>query len=439
MCAILLLEVSVSTTFYVASITAILIMALMIFVALFDPGLRYKIAAPKAEALDSSEFLSMLEAVTDAKVNHGAGLQVLTNGDQFYEAELRDIGTAVQSINLEAYIFQKGEIAERYLSALAERARAGVKVNLLLDALGSAATGDSYLQAFKDAGGRVGWYNPAKWHKLPRYNNRTHRELLIVDGHVAYIGGAGIADHWYRNSARKPRWRDTMVRVEGDPVRNLQATFAENWLESRGEILIGPEYYPHAHGSKAEAGSGASVLVVNSTPSAGGATRARILFQMLVASAQKTIEITTPYFLPDRSLSDEIVRAVERGVHIRIIVPGRHSDHLLTRSSSRRSFGKLLKAGVQIFEYEPAMIHAKILMIDGLWSVVGSTNFDNRSFGLNDEVNLAVRDALFTARLEDDFARDLAESRQVTYESWRRRPVLARAPELLGWVLERQQ
>ncbi len=438
MCAILLLEVSVSTTFFVASMIAILIMALIIFVALFDPGLRYKIAAPKAEPLDSGEFLSVLEAVTDAKVNHRAELQVLTNGDQFYEQGLRDISAAVRTINLEAYIFQKGEIAERYLSALTERARAGVKVNLLLDALGSAATRDRYLHAFKDGGGRVGWYNPAKWNKLPRYNNRTHRELLIVDGHVAYIGGAGIADHWYRNTARKPRWRDTMVRVEGDAVRNLQATFAENWLEACGEILTGREYYPRVE-ARVEARSEASVLVINSTPSAGGATRARVLFQMLVASAQKTIDVTTPYFLPDRSLSDEIVRAVERGVHIRIIVPGRHSDHFLTRSSSQRSFGKLLKAGVQIFEYEPAMIHAKILMIDGLWSVVGSTNFDNRSFGLNDEVNLAVRDSAFTARLEDDFAQDLANSRQVTYESWRRRPVLSRAPELLGWVLERQQ
>ncbi len=434
MCVILLLEVSVSNAFFVAAITAILIMALMIFVALFDPGLRYKISAPETGRLDSEDFLYILEAVTDAKVNHRTSLRVLSNGDQFYETELRDISAAVRNINLEAYIFQRGEIAERFLSALADRARAGVKVNLLIDALGSARTTDGYLRAFKDAGGRVGWYNPARWNKLPRYNNRTHRELLIVDGQVAYIGGAGIADQWYRGTAGKKRWRDTMVRVEGDAVPRLQATFAENWLEAHGEILTGPEYFP-----RVEVESRAAVLVVNSTPSAGGATRARTLYQVLAASAQKAIDITTPYFLPDRSLSDEIVRASQRGVQVRIIVPGRHSDHLLTRSSSRRGFGKLLKAGVQIFEYEPAMIHAKVLMIDGLWSVVGSTNFDNRSFGLNDEVNLAVRDAGLNDRLEQDFVRDLANSLQLTYESWRRRPVLERAPELLGWVLERQQ
>jgi cardiolipin synthase A/B len=432
--AILLLQVSVSYAFFVAAVIAVPIMALMILVALFDPGLRYKISAPKTEKLDSDEFLYTLEAVTDAKVNHRSALQVLTNGDRFYEAELRDIGVAVQTVNLEAYIFQRGEIAGRFLAALAERARAGVKVNIVLDALGSAATRDSYVQELRDAGACVAWYHPVKWNKLPRYNNRTHRELLIVDGRTAYVGGAGIADQWYRGVGNKARWRDTMVRVEGDAVPRLQATFAENWLESHGEILMGAEYFP-----RVEAESAASVLVVNSTPSAGGATRARTLYQVLLASAQKTIDIATPYFLPDRSLSDEIVRAAERGVQVRIIVPGRHTDHILTRSSSRRGFGKLLKAGVQIFEYEAAMMHAKALMIDGLWSVVGSTNFDNRSFGLNDEVNLAVRDSGFNERLEEDFARDLANSTQMTYERWRRRPVLERAPELLGWVLERQQ
>jgi cardiolipin synthase A/B len=434
MFAVFVLEVSVSGTFFVAACVAILTLALAAFVALFNPGLRYKISATRAERLDADDFLYMLEAVTDAKVNHRTALQVFTNGDQFYEAELRDIAAAVRTINLEAYIFQRGQIAERYLAALGERARKGVKVNLLLDAVGSVGTTDAYLQAFKQAGGRVGWYNPVRWNKLHQYNNRTHRELLIIDGQTAYTGGAGVADHWYCSRRAHTRWRDTMVRVEGDAVPRLQSTFGENWLEAYGEILTGPEYYP-----RIEAQTNASVLVINSTPSGGGATRARTLFQILVASARQSIHITTPYFLPDHSLSDELVRAVRRGVHVRLLVPGRHSDHMLTRSSSRRSFGKLLKAGLEIFEYEPAMIHAKVLMIDGIWSVVGSTNFDNRSFGLNDEINLAVRDSEFTARLQEDFVRDLLNSHQLTYESWRRRPILERAPELLGWVLERQQ
>lgn len=430
----LLAETTVSTGFVVIATIAILAMALVLFVALFDPGLRYRISAPRTEKLDSDDFLYMLEALTDAKVNRRVSLEVLTNGNKFYEAELQAIADAKQSVNLEAYIFQRGEIAQRYLKALAERARAGVKVNLLMDGVGSAGVTESYVQELKDAGGKLAFYNPMKWHRLPRYNNRTHRELLVVDGELAFIGGAGVADHWYKGDQKSARWRDTMVRVKGDAVPNLQATFAENWLESCGELLTGPEYFKIT-----EVENDTAVLVINSTPSAGGSTRARVLFQVLLASAQRSVEITTPYFLPDRSMCEELARAAERGVKVTVLVPGRHSDHVLTRSSSRAAYGKLLRAGIRIFEYEPGMLHAKILLVDGLWSVVGSTNFDNRSFGLNDEVNLAARDVAFTERLEEDYARDLANSREVTLNDWRKRSIFERAPELLGWVLERQQ
>jgi cardiolipin synthase A/B len=431
----LLAEIMVSTGFVVLATIAILLQALLLFVAFFDPGLRYRISLHGAESLDSPEFLHSLEAITDAKINHHTGLRVFTNGEHFYEAELQAISAAKTTVNLEAYIFQQGEVARRFTDALTERARAGVKVKVVLDALGSLSTTERYFRQLRAAGGEVEWYNPVRWNRLPRYNNRTHRELLIVDGQTAFLGGAGVADHWLINKGDRRRWRDTMVRVQGDAVPNLQATFAENWLESCGEVLTGPDYYPIC-----DAPTESSVLVINSTPSAGGATRARMLFQLLVASAQKSIHITTPYFLPDSSLSDELARAVsERGVQVKIVVPGRHSDHMLTRSSSRRAYGKLLRAGARIFEYDPAMIHAKILLVDGVWSVVGSTNFDNRSFGLNDEVNLAAFDEDFTRRLEEDFASDMAESSEISYEQWRRRPLFERAPELLGWVLERQQ
>jgi cardiolipin synthase len=226
-----------------------------------------------------------------------------------------------------------------------------------------------------------------------------------------------------------------MFRVEGDAVANLQATFAENWLEASGEILAAKEFFPLCE----EAHSTPS-LVVNSSPSAGRSTRARILFQMLLASAQKSVLITTPYFLPDRSARAEMVRAIrERGVKIQIIVPGKGSDHALTRSSSRRLYGDLLAAGAKIYEYNPTMIHAKTLVVDGMWSVVGSTNFDNRSFGINDEVNLAAFDTGLAARIAEDFERDRAESRAVSYEDWRRRSIFERIHELFGMLLERQQ
>ena len=432
---LLFAEVVVSTSFIVIAYVSIIAMALLIIVALFDPGLRYKVSASLSDSNDSDNFVHMLEALVDAKANHSTELTVLTNGPTFYEAELEAILAAKRSVNLEAYIFQKGEIAQRFVNALTERARAGVTVNVVLDGVGSAGIRKSFFSDLKKAGGNVVWYNSLKWNKLPHYNNRTHRELLVIDGRTAFIGGAGVADHWFKSKDKHPRWRDTMVKVEGDAVPQLQATFAENWLEACGEVLTGPDYFVRREGEPK-----GDFLVVNSTPSGGGATRARMLFQVLLASAAKTIHITTPYFLPDRSVIDELVRAVrERGVEVTVLVPGKRSDHMLTRSSSRHAYGKLLKAGASIYEYEPSMIHAKILLIDGIWGVVGSTNFDNRSFGINDEVNLAARDPDFTDRLQEDFAKDLAHSRKVTYEEWKRRPVWARAPELLGWVLERQQ
>ncbi len=430
-----LAEASVSTGFLVLALVCMALVSVIVLTALFGRGVRYKVSSPGAEPLESEQFVQMLEALTDSKVNRHTRLQVLTNGETFYRAELEAIRAARRNINLEAYIFSRGEVARRYVEGLTERARAGVQVKLLLDAVGSAGVNDNSFTSLREAGGRIAWYHDFRFANLVRMNNRSHRELLIVDGAVGFIGGAGIADQWLNGNTKHPAWRDTMVRVEGDAVPNLQATFAENWLESAGEILSGADYFPML-----EAGSGGAVLVVNSTPSGGGATRARILMQILIASARRSIHITTPYFLPDASMNTALLQAVrERGVEVTILVPGRRSDHLLTRSSSRRGYGPLLRAGARIYEYQPAMIHAKVLTIDGLWSVVGSTNFDYRSFGLNDEVNLAACQPEFAQRLDEDFRRDLAVSCEITYQHWRHRSLAERAPELLGWVLERQQ
>ena len=425
-----------SNAFLVIAVIAIAFLSFMLFLALFEPGLDYKISLKPTVSLESDEFVYLLEAVSDAKANRHTRVEVLTNGDVYYEAELAAIRAAKTSINLEAYIFQKGEVTKKFVEALTERAKNGVEVRLALDAIGSFASWDSYFAELRAAGGRVAWYHPFRWYTLPRINNRTHREIIVVDGRIGFVGGSGFADHWLIGKKNNPPWRDTMFRVEGDAVSSIQATFVENWLEASGEILVSEEFFRF---DEAETGNTAA-LIVNSSPSMGRSTRARILYQTLLASAQANLHITTPYFLPDRSVRAELLRAIkERGVEVKIIVPGRHSDHLLTRRSSRRLFGDLLKAGARIYEYEPAMIHAKTMMVDNLWSVVGSSNFDNRSFGLNDEVNLAARDRTLAARLEEDFARDLSESREVTYEEWRRRSIFERAHEWLGWLLERQQ
>lgn len=430
-----LITVTVPTSLGVLATIALALVTSMLLAGLFAPIPRYKITgAEELPPNDSPEYLNLLESLVDAKVNRTGVLAVHTNGPDFYEAELSAIRAARRSVNLEAYVFKKGVIASKYLEAMTERARAGVQVNVVLDAFGSIGAGESFFRPLIEAGGKVYRYNGLTWYRLMHLDNRTHRELLIVDGNAGFIGGAGIADQWYTGARGNPCWRDTMVRVEGEAVTNLQATFAENWLSACGELLVGEAYFPEIRNPHPTV-----ALVINSTSTVGGSTRARVLFQLLLASAKHTIDVTTPYFLPDKGLMNELCRAVERGVKIRILVPGHKSDHMLTRSTSRGGYGPLLKAGAAVFEYQPAMIHAKILCVDGLWAVVGSTNFDNRSFGINDEVNLAVRDSAVVARLEEDMTADLKQSRQISLDEWKRRPVTERATELVGWVIERQQ
>jgi cardiolipin synthase len=423
------------TAFNVIALIAIGVLGFLLFLALFEPGLRYKVSRAPEGGLDSKEFLLILSTLADASVHRNSSVEVLTNGETFYEAELEAIRKAKRSINLEAYIFQKGEVTKRFLEALTERARAGVKVNLVLDAIGSFATWNNYFDELRQAGGKVFWYHGFKWHQLPRLNNRTHREIIVIDCEIGFVGGAGFADHWLKSKKGHRRWRDTMFRVEGDAVASLQAVFVQNYLEASEELLTSSEYFCFT-----EKPSGAVTLIVDSSVSSGKSTRARMLFQTLLASARERIEITTPYFLPDKGVRHELTRAVkERGVKVRIICPGRHSDHLLTRRASRRLYGPLLKAGCEIFEYKPSMIHTKSLVVDGMWSVVGTTNMDHRSFSINDEVNLATNDIEVAARLREDFARDLSESRQITYDAWKRRPLIERLGEGFGWLIERQQ
>jgi cardiolipin synthase A/B len=419
----------------IVSIIAILAIAILILAGLFAPGLRYSLVTPPEVPVDAPAFLHELEPLVSSKITHNNQIDVLENGESFYQAELEVMRQARHSINIEAYIFHKGKLTGQVLDVLTERAKAGVHVNLVLDSLGSLSTRKRYFKPLKDAGGHVEWYHRLRLHNWFITNNRTHREITVVDGSIAFVGGAGYADWWRFATDGEPRWRDTMVRVQGDAVRGLQGAFVENWLEASGEILDGPDYFPQLATDR----RGATALVVSSTPSSGGSTRSRVLFQSLIAAARKSIYITTPYFLPDRSMRNELVHAKERGVEVRVIVPGKHGDHALTRSSGRSAYGDLLKAGADIYEYESSMIHAKVTIIDGIWSVVGSTNLDNRSFGINDEINLAVLNSEVSTRLTRDFEEDASHSTRVTLDDWQKRSPFERLMEWAGWVLERQQ
>lgn len=418
----------------ILALIALILQSGLLFLALFAPGLPYRVSRERAEALDDRHFVTTVEALTSAHLHSYSRIEVLTNGEQFYENMLEAISRAQRTINLEVYIFSASEIGERFVKAMAERARAGVEVNVIVDAIGAFRQTKGFFRELTDAGGQVYWYHPLRWNTWPKINNRTHRELLIIDGKIGFTGGAGIADHWYKTVANEPKWRDTMVRTEGAIVTGLQSVFAENWLESSGEILTGYNYFP----MPPQSGEPNS-MVVGSTPTTGSSTSARVLFQLLIASAAKSVHITTPYFLPDTSAREELKRAVKRGVEVGIVVPGKHNDHLLTRRSSRRLYGDLLEAGAKIYEYQPAMIHTKSMVVDGLWGVVGTTNFDSRSFGINDEVNLAVLDKEFAARIDEDFRKDRAASREITFEQWKNRPYFERVHEAFGQILERQQ
>jgi cardiolipin synthase len=406
-----------------------------ILIDLFGPVPQYQLKDPPQGALNSTEFVNQLEALAASRVVDHTHVEALPNGVNFYEVEIQAIRQAQKSVNWEAYIFAKGELARRMVDALTERARAGVEVNLTIDAVGSLSMPKTFFDGLRQAGGHVQWYHPLRWYNWPRANNRTHRELIVIDGRVGFLGGAGVSDQWWHGVKKDAPWRDTMFRVTGDAVRFLQSTFVENWLESSGQILTGDRYL-----AAPENADGAVSMVVDSSPSQGGSTRARILFQTLIGSAQKSLKITTPYFLPDESLIKELVRAIrERHVKVQILVPGKHSDHSMTRSSSRGTYGDLLRAGAEIYEYQPAMIHAKIMVVDDTWSVVGSTNLDHRSFGLNDEVNLAVLDLDLAGNLSADFDKDLSQARRETLEAWEHRPIWDRGMEWLGWLIAREQ
>ena len=413
------------------AIVALLVVLWLAVVLFFTPRIDYRVSRPLRP--DSDLFLQVIQSTCQASLHQGNRVDILTNGEQFYPAMRDAMLQAHASINVEAYVFQPGRAADMLIDAMVARARAGVSVRLVLDSIGSSGLRGAPLRRLRDAGCRVQFYQPIRWYRLHRINNRTHRELLIVDGRTAFAGGAGIADWWYVPIAQHRAWRDTMARIEGPVVAALQGVFAENWLECAGEILTSPGDWP----ASSPAGT-AEATLVKSSPS-DRVTASRILFQMLIEGAVSSIDISTPYLLPDRALRKALVGAAKRGVRVRAIVPGARTDQRLVRLASRRMYGELLEGGVRIYEYRPAMTHVKALLVDDAWAVIGTTNFDNRSFEHNDEVNVAFRDTAVTARLHQDFESDLTESDEVTRSAWQTRSPAEKTAGLVCWILERQQ
>lgn len=378
------------------------------------------------------QFKRSLSVLLGPPVLDGNHVQVLVNGDRIFPAMLDAIRQAENTITFETYIYWSQTIGQEFAQALIERARAGVRVHVLLDWAGSAKMEQRYLDEMTRAGVEVVRYHEPHWSHLPSLNNRTHRKVLVVDGRIGFTGGVGIADQW-RGDARDPsQWRDTHFRVEGPVVAQMQAVFMDNWIKARGKVLHDAHYFPPL------TPRGRMPAQMFGSSPGGGSENMQLMYLLAITAARDTLHLSNAYFVPDPLTVRALVAAAARGVKVRIITPGEHIDTAIVRRASRASWGELLAAGVEIAEYAPTMFHCKALVVDGLFVSVGSTNFDIRSFRLNDEANLNVLDAAFAREQIGIFEADWQQARRVTHAEWLNRPWRERALEQLSALMKSQ-
>ena len=378
---------------------------------------RYAIADP--------QFRREMSVMLGPSITEGNRVTALQNGDEIFAAMLAAIRGARSTITFETYIYWSGEIGEAFSNALAERARAGIPVNVTVDWVGSAKMERALLTRMEEAGVQIKRYRPLKWYNFRRLNYRTHRKLLVVDGRIGFTGGVGIADVWQGNAEDPNHWRETHFRVEGPVVAQFQAAFNDNWIKTTGELLNGTTYFPTLE----PAGAHDAHLFIASP--AGGSESMHLMYLLVLAASTRTIDLAASYFVPDELAIEAFVAARQRGVRVRILVPGPWIDSESVRLASKGTWGRLLEAGVEIHVYQPTMLHTKLLVIDNEMVSVGSTNFDPRSFRLNDEANLNVYDREFASAMSAVFEQDLTKAKAYTFEMWKRRPLRERIAEKL--------
>ena len=383
-------------------------------------------------AVGTPPFVRSMGSLLGPPIVGGNRVTALCNGDEIFPAMLETIRSATRTICFETFIYWSGSIGREFAEALSERARAGVKVHVMLDWVGSNRIDESLVTMMTEAGVQAVRYHPLRWYNVGRLNNRTHRKLLIVDGRVGFTGGVGIADDWLGHAQDPEHWRDSHYRLEGPAVAHMQAAFMDNWMETCGEVLHGDDYFPPLE----PVGSHPAQLFKSSADD--GSESVRLMYLLTLASAVRSVRLSNSYFVPDSLAVRTLVEAQRRGARVEIIVPGRHIDQLLVRRASRALWGPLLEAGVAIYEYQPTMYHVKVAVVDEAWTSVGSTNFDNRSFRLNDEANLNILDPDFAAAQARVFEEDKGRSRRITLEEWRGRPWRERVVERLASLLRLQ-
>ena len=362
----------------------------------------------------------------------GNSVEDLQNGDAIFSSMLQAIRSAEKNINFETYIYWSGEVGKQFADALSERASAGVNVNVLLDWAGSLKMNDDLLKQMTSAGVDVQKYRPLRWYNLGRLNNRTHRKILVVDGRIGFTGGVGVADLWQGSAQDEDHWRDLHFRIEGPVVSQFQAAFNDNWIKTTGVLLNGEDYFPQ---HRAAGGIDAHMFI--SSP-AGGSESMHLMYLMAIAAAERSIDLQAAYFVPDELIIKALLAARHRKVRVRVILPGRHIDSETVRLASKSQWGDLLLGGVEIYEYQPTMMHNKMLIVDGEMVSVGSTNFDVRSFRLNDEASLNIYDRSFAARMTGVFERDLVPTKRYTYEIWQKRPFKEKFMEKIVLPLKSQ-
>ena len=387
---------------------------------------------PRLYSTQDSQFRRAMGSLLGPGIVGGNRVQELLNGEQIFPAMLAAIRSAKRTITFETYIYWSGDIGREFAEALAERSRVGVKVHVLLDWVGSAKIDASFLEQMKSAGVEIEKFHKPEWHTLARMNNRTHRKLLVIDGSTGFTGGVGIAPKWTGSGQDAEHWRDSHFRIEGPAVAQMQAVFMDNWLKVTGKVMHGESYFP------ALQTMGSSDAQVFSSSPSGGSESMELMYHLSITAAERTIDLSSAYFVPDELTTKALTDALRRGVKIRIITPGEIIDTETVRAASRGSWGPLLKAGAEIHEYQPSMYHCKVMIVDNLLVSVGSTNFDNRSFRLNDEANLNIFDATFAERQTRIFQDDLQRSRQVTFDAWAARPFREKMKERLALILESQ-
>lgn len=383
-------------------------------------------------AISDPQFLRSMSVLLGPAMVKGNCIETLLNGDEIFPAMLEAIRTAEKTITFETYIYWSGNIGKEFVSALSEKARQGITIHVLLDWVGSQKMEESSIEEMRAAGVQIEKYHPPEWNTWRRLNNRTHRKILVVDGKIGFTGGVGIADEWNGHAQGPDHWRDTHYRIEGPVVAQLQAAFIDNWTKVKGDVLHSAAYFPDLKES------GTHLAQVFKSSKEGGADSMHLMYLLSVAAATKSICLSMAYFVPDTLARDAMVAALKRGVAIQIIVPSDYIDKPIVRRASRGTWGPLLEAGAQIFEFQATMFHCKVLIVDELWVSVGSTNFDNRSFKLNDEANLNIHDQRFAQRQMADFRADLARSKQITLEEWNKRPWKEKAWEHVLKIIQPQ-